>query len=51
MIKVRQRDGVTVLALCSGKLNAMDVNVLTDLADCLADLQAAGPGPVVLPER
>jgi enoyl-CoA hydratase len=48
MIKVQQRDGVTVLALCSGKVNAMDVEMLTDLADCLADLQAAGPGPVVL---
>ena len=48
MIKVQERDGVTVVALCSGKVNAMDVEMLTGLADCLADLQAAGPGPVVL---
>ncbi len=48
MIEVRQAGGVTVLTLSSGKVNAMDVDLLSDLTSAVRDRERSDSTPLVL---
>jgi enoyl-CoA hydratase/carnithine racemase len=48
MIDVREVGGVTVLTLASGKVNAMDVDLLSDLTSAVRDLERRNSAPFVL---